>query len=232
MSLMMQALEKAGILVEALPYIKQFYGKTIVLKYGGHAMKDQELKQAMMTDIVLMKYVGINPVLVHGGGPEINLLLERLGINSSFIQGLRVTDRETMEVVEMVLVGKVNKEIVSLINRHGGRAVGFSGKDGNLIEAQKKILVPLNGEEEMTYELGYVGEVARINPEIIQTVVDKGYIPVVAPIGVGLDGESYNINADYVAGAMAAALKADKLILLTDVEGIYGQYGDDTTLLS
>ncbi|NLK52447.1 MAG: acetylglutamate kinase [Syntrophomonadaceae bacterium] len=229
---MMQALEKAGILVEALPYIKQFYGKTIVLKYGGHAMKDQELKQAMMTDIVLMKYVGINPVLVHGGGPEINLLLERLGINSSFIQGLRVTDRETMEVVEMVLVGKVNKEIVSLINRHGGRAVGFSGKDGNLIEAQKKILVPLNGEEEMTYELGYVGEVARINPEIIQTVVDKGYIPVVAPIGVGLDGESYNINADYVAGAMAAALKADKLILLTDVEGIYGQYGDDTTLLS
>ena len=229
---MLTAIEKAGILVEALPYIRKFFGKTIVIKYGGHAMTDEKLKQAVMTDVILMKYVGINPVIVHGGGPEINHLLDRLGMKSSFIQGLRVTDRETMEIVEMVLVGKVNKEIVSLLNQNGGKAVGLSGKDGQLIEAQKKFLTPFNGEEDQIYELGFVGEVARINPEIIETVVDKGYIPVVAPVGVGADGESYNINADYVAGAIAAALQADKLILLTDVEGIYGKFGDASTLYS
>ncbi len=232
---MLAAIEKAKILVEALPYIKKFSGKTIVIKYGGHAMTNQELKQAVMTDIVLMKYVGMNPVVVHGGGPEINALLERLGKKSSFVQGLRVTDRETMEVVEMVLVGKVNKEIVSLLQQQGGKAVGLSGKDGRLIEAQKKYLTPLNDEYEDTnevMEMGFVGEVARINPEIIETVVEKGYIPVVAPVGVGKDHAGYNINADYVAGAIAAALKADKLILLTDVEGIYRQFGDPETLLS
>ena len=232
---MQAAIEKAKILVEALPYIKKFSGKTIVIKYGGHAMTNQELKQAVMTDIVLMKYVGMNPVVVHGGGPEINALLERLGIKSSFVQGLRVTDRETMEVVEMVLVGKVNKEIVSLLQQQGGKAVGLSGKDGRLIEAQKKYLAPLNEEYDETnavMEMGFVGEVARINPEIIETVVEKGYIPVVAPVGVGEDNVGYNINADYVAGAIAAALKADKLILLTDVEGIYRQFGDPETLLS
>lgn len=232
---MLAAIEKAKILVEALPYIKKFSGKTIVIKYGGHAMTNQELKQAVMTDIVLMKYVGMNPVIVHGGGPEINALLERLGIKSSFVQGLRVTDCETMEVVEMVLVGKVNKEIVLLLQQQGGKAVGLSGKDGRLIEAQKKYLTPLNeeyAETDALMEMGFVGEVARINPEIIETVVEKGYIPVVAPVGVGEDHVGYNINADYVAGAIAAALKADKLILLTDVEGIYRQFGDPETLLS
>jgi acetylglutamate kinase len=232
---MMAAVEKAKILVEALPYIKKFYGKTIVIKYGGHAMTNQALKQAVMTDVVLMKYVGMNPVLVHGGGPEINAFLERLGKKSSFFQGLRVTDRETMEVVEMVLVGKVNKEIVALLNQQGGKAVGLSGKDGGLIEAQKKYMATHSGEDgeaDEVLDMGFVGEVARINPEIIETVIEKGYIPVVAPVGVGRDNESYNINADYVAGAIAVALKADKLILLTDVEGIYGCFGDSSTLLS
>ncbi|HHY59307.1 MAG TPA: acetylglutamate kinase, partial [Clostridia bacterium] len=206
------ALEKAGILVEALPYIKKFHGKTIVIKYGGHAMLNQELKEAVMQDVILMKLVGMHPVLVHGGGPEINDMLKRLGIKSSFVQGLRVTDEETMAIVEMVLVGKVNKEIVALINHLGGKAVGFSGQDGNLIEAVKR-----SGE----VDLGYVGDVKRINPEIIQTVIAQGYIPVIAPTGIGEDGKPYNINADYVAGELAAALKADKLILLTDVEGIF-----------
>lgn len=228
----MKATEKAEILVEALPYIKKFYGKTIVIKYGGHAMVNQEIKQAVMTDVILMKYVGINPVIVHGGGSEINNLLERLGRKSSFIQGLRVTDQETMEIAEMVLVGKVNKEIVSLLNQSGGKAVGLSGKDGWLIKARKKILAPINEDNNEVYELGFVGEVAQINPEIIKTVIDKGYIPVVAPVGVGEDGESYNINADYVAGAVASALGADKLILLTDVEGIYRIFGDASTIMS
>jgi len=217
------ALEKAGILVEALPYIKKFHGKTIVIKYGGHAMLNQELKEAVMQDVILMKLVGMHPVLVHGGGPEINDMLKRLGIKSSFVQGLRVTDEETMAIVEMVLVGKVNKEIVALINHLGGKAVGFSGQDGNLIEAVKR-----SGE----VDLGYVGDVKRINPEIIQTVIAQGYIPVIAPTGIGEDGKPYNINADYVAGELAAALKADKLILLTDVEGIFADYEDKTTLIS
>lgn len=219
----MTALEKAGILVEALPYIKKFHGKTIVIKYGGHAMLNQELKEAVMQDVILMKLVGMHPVLVHGGGPEINDMLKRLGIKSSFVQGLRVTDEETMAIVEMVLVGKVNKEIVALINHLGGKAVGFSGQDGNLIEAVKR-----SGE----VDLGYVGDVKRINPEIIQTVIAQGYIPVIAPTGIGEDGKPYNINADYVAGELAAALKADKLILLTDVEGIFADYEDKTTLIS
>lgn len=219
----MSALEKAEILIEALPYIKKFHGKTIVIKYGGHAMLNQELKEAVMQDVILMKLVGMNPVLVHGGGPEINEMLQRLGIKSSFVQGLRVTDEETMDIVEMVLVGKVNKEIVALINHLGGKAVGFSGEDGKLIQAVKK-----EGE----VDLGFVGDVERINPGIIQTVINQGYIPVIAPTGMGEDGKPYNINADYVAGALASALKADKLVLLTDVEGIFADYEDKSTLIS
>jgi len=230
---MMNAIEKAGILVEALPYIQRFAGKTIVIKYGGHAMLDDGLKEAVAKDIVLMKYVGINPVVVHGGGPEINALLDRLGMQSSFVQGLRVTDQETMEIVEMVLVGKVNKEIVSQVHRHGGKAVGLSGKDGLLVQAHKKWLTSItSNEEEALPDLGYVGEVDQINPELVNTVSNNGYIPVIAPIGSGPEGESYNINADLVAGELAGALAADKLILLTDVEGIYRDGTDPSSLIS
>ncbi|SHE79670.1 acetylglutamate kinase [Desulforamulus putei] len=221
---MLTALEKAGILVEALPYIKKFYGKTVVIKYGGHAMINSELKQAVMTDLVLMKFVGINPVVVHGGGPEITGMLKRLGIESQFVSGLRVTDSPTMEVVEMVL-GKLNKEIVALINRLGGRGVGLSGKDANLIIANKKLG---SGQQ----DIGFVGEVAQINPQLVETVIKEGYIPVVSPVGSGPAGESYNINADTVAGAMATALQADKLIILTDVEGILEDRNDKNSLLS
>lgn len=215
-------LEKAEVLIEALPYIKEFYGKTVVIKYGGHAMSSDELKRAVMQDVTLMKFVGMNPVVVHGGGPEINSMLKRLGIASSFVQGLRVTDDETMKVVEMVLVGKVNKEIVSLINSCGGSALGISGKDGRLITATRKKVVQKDkdGQEE-NLDLGYVGDVASINPTIIHSVIDQGYIPVIAPIGADENGDTYNINADYVASEVAIALKADKFVLLTDVEGIY-----------
>jgi len=227
------AVEKAGILIEALPYIKKFYGKTVVIKYGGHAMINDELKQAVINDVILMKLIGINPVIVHGGGPEITDMLARLQIPSQFVGGSRVTDAATMEIVEMVLVGKINKEIVALINRHGGRAVGLSGKDANLIQAVKKLGKSIDDSgHEVTQDIGFVGDVRKINPEIIQTVIGEGYIPVVAPVGVGTDGESYNINADYVAGEVAAALGAAKLILLTDVEGIFEDYGSKETLIS
>jgi len=208
-------------LVEALPYIKEYFGKTIVIKYGGHAMIDDELKKNVILDLILMKYVGMNPVLVHGGGPEINQMLDRLGMTSNFIGGLRVTDRAAMEIVEMVLAGKINKEIVALIHRHGGKAVGLSGKDGNLITARQR-----------APELGFVGDVARINPAIIHQLTQESYIPVVAPIGVGEDGASYNINADHVAGELAGALKADKLIMLTDICGIMREAGKPETLIS
>ncbi|MEW6696255.1 MAG: acetylglutamate kinase [Bacillota bacterium] len=221
---MLTALEKAGILVEALPYIKKFYGKTVVIKYGGHAMINSELKQAVMTDLVLMKFVGINPVVVHGGGPEITGMLKRLGIESQFVGGLRVTDSPTMEVVEMVL-GKLNKEIVALINKMGGRGVGLSGKDANLIFASKRLG---SGRQ----DIGFVGEVAQINPQLVETVLKEGYIPVVSPVGVDEAGDSYNINADTVAGAIATALQADKLIILTDVEGILEDRNDKDSLLS
>ncbi|CCO07841.1 acetylglutamate kinase [Desulforamulus hydrothermalis] len=221
---MLTALEKAEILVEALPYIKKFSGKTIVIKYGGHAMINSRLKQAVMTDLVLMKYVGINPVVVHGGGPAITGMLQKLGIESRFVNGLRVTDASTMEVVEMVL-GKLNKEIVALLNRLGGRGVGLSGKDANLIIAAKKL-----GKDRQ--DMGFVGQVAQVNPQLIETVVKEGYIPVIAPVGSGPAGESYNINADTVAGAVATALQADKLIILTDVEGILADRSDQTSLLS
>lgn len=230
---MLKDLERAAVLVEALPYIKKFYGKTVVIKYGGHAMLNQELKEAVLTDLVLMKYVGMNPVIVHGGGPEITDMLNRVGKESRFVDGLRVTDKETMEIVEMVLVGKINKEIVTMISRIGGRAVGLSGKDGDLFEAVKKyrkVRTPEGGEE--MADIGFVGDISRVNPEIVATVISEGYIPVVAPVAVGQDGQSYNVNADYAAGRLASALGADKLIILTDVEGIMADRSDPASLFS
>jgi len=230
---LLKDLERAAVLVEALPYIKKFYGKTVVIKYGGHAMLNQELKEAVLTDLVLMKYVGMNPVIVHGGGPEITDMLNRVGKESRFVDGLRVTDKETMEIVEMVLVGKINKEIVTMISRIGGRAVGLSGKDGDLFEAVKKyrkVRTPEGGEE--MADIGFVGDISRVNPEIVATVISEGYIPVVAPVAVGQDGQSYNVNADYAAGRLASALGADKLIILTDVEGIMADRSDPASLFS
>jgi acetylglutamate kinase len=217
------AMQKAEILVEALPYIKEFYGKRVVIKYGGAAMTDCCLKQKVMQDIVLMKYVGMHPIVVHGGGPEINAMLKRLDIKSHFINGLRVTDQDTMEIVEMVLGGKVNKEIVSGINASGGKAIGISGKDGGLIEAQ---LADPSGT------MGFVGEVKNINPQVIETVIENGYIPVIAPIGIDSQQQSYNINADLVAAAIAVAMKADKLVLLTDVPGLLNNPSDSESLIS
>ncbi|MGI6065196.1 MAG: acetylglutamate kinase [Bacillota bacterium] len=226
-------MEKASILIEALPYIRKFHGKTVVIKYGGNAMINEELKEAVMNDVILMKLVGMNPVLVHGGGPEITQMLKRLDIKSEFINGLRVTDAAAMEVVEMVLVGKINKGIVSHINRLGGEAVGLSGKDGQTIIAKKQYtLVPDEAGNMVKRDLGLVGEVETINTELINTIIESGYIPVIAPVGVGRTGESYNINADFVAGELAAALKAEKLVLLTDVEGIFADYEDKSTIIS
>jgi len=227
MNMMRKGIEKAKTLIEALPYIKEFYNKTIVIKYGGHAMVDEELKKNFALDIILMKYVGINPVVVHGGGPQINQVLKKMNIESSYVHGMRVTDSETMDVVEMVLIGKVNKEIVSLINFHGGKAVGLSGRDGDLIRARKmQVLkeVVENAPPELI-DLGRVGEVTDVNPDILLTLDSRDFIPVIAPVGVGDDGHSYNINADLVAGAVAAHLGAAKLILLTDVEGVLDQDG-------
>ena len=225
---MRESIEKVTTLLEALPYIKEFYGKTVVIKYGGNAMVNEELKSAFAQDIVLLKYVGINPVIVHGGGPQIGELLKKLNIPTRFVGGMRVTDRETMNVVEMVLVGQVNKEIVKLINSHGGNAVGLSGKDGNLIVAEKidsrEYLSQVKAPE--IIDLGFVGRVKRINPEIVNRLLESKFIPVIAPVGIGEDFEAYNINADLVAGEMAAALKAEKLIMLTDVEGLKDKEGN------
>jgi len=217
------AQERAEILLEALPYIRRFYNKTIVVKYGGHAMVDDELKKLFAMDIVMMKYIGINPVVVHGGGPQIGAVLKKLGKESQFIQGMRVTDEETMNIVEMVLVGSVNKEIVGLINRNGGKAVGLSGKDGNLTRAEKYYLNEEKQKDIPTeiIDVGLVGKVKEINAELIMSLVKDGFIPVIAPTGMGDNGETYNINADIVAGEVAAALKAEKLVLLTDVEGVW-----------
>ncbi len=212
----------ADILIEALPYIRHFSGKTIVVKYGGHAMVDEKLKEDFASDITLLKYIGLNPVVVHGGGPQINKVLDAMGITSSFVRGMRYTDGETMDVVEMVLGGKVNKEIVARINRKGGKTVGLTGKDGNLIVA-KKMTIYQDAEGDNPPEIidpGMVGTVSRINPEIIHTLTDKGFIPVIAPVGVGENGETYNINADLVASKVAAALDAERLILMTDVDGL------------
>ena len=215
-------LDKAKILVEALPYIRRFYDKTIVIKYGGSTMEEQGLKRSFALDVVLLKYIGINPVIVHGGGPQIGDVLTKMGKKSQFIEGMRVTDEETMDVVEMVLVGKVNKELVTLINQQGGKAVGLSGKDGKLIIAKKLRLTKSHGKGEIpeVIDIGMVGEVKTINPGIIEALEKENFIPIIAPVGVGEEGETYNINADLVAGKVASALKAEKLILLTDVEGV------------
>ena len=217
-----KSMERADILIEALPYIRRFYNKIIVIKYGGHAMVDDELKDMFARDVLMMKYVGIHPVVVHGGGPQIGGYLKKLGKESQFIQGMRVTDQETMDIVEMVLVGKVNKEIVGLINQHGGKAVGLSGKDGSLIRAEKYLLSAEKAKDTPPeiIDLGLVGKVKEINASLILSLVKDGFIPVIAPTGHGDQGETFNINADIVAGAVAAALKAEKLVLLTDVEGV------------
>ena len=224
---MQELIKKAEVLTEALPWIKRFYGKTIVIKYGGNAMVDERLKEGFARDIILMKYIGLNPVVVHGGGPQIGQVLKAMGIESHFEQGMRVTDAATMNVVEMVLGGTVNKEIVANINRHGGRAVGLTGKDGGLFSARKLAMTKVNPET-LTPEIidiGMVGEVDQVNPQIIETLESNNFIPVIAPVGMDANGCTYNINADLVAGRIAGALKAEKLILLTDVEGVKGKDG-------
>lgn len=224
---MKELIEKAHVLVEALPWIRKFYGKAIVIKYGGNAMVDEKLKEGFARDVILMKYIGLNPIVVHGGGPQIGKVLEAMGIKTNFVQGMRVTDAKTMDVVEMVLGGKVNKEIVANINKHGGRAVGLTGKDGNLISARKLEMKTVNPET-LTPEIidiGMVGEVSGINPSIISSLEDANFIPVIAPVGVDDNGRTYNINADLVAGKIAGSMQAEKLILLTDVEGVKDKSG-------
>ncbi len=218
------ATQKALTLAEALPYIKRFFDKTIVIKYGGNAMTDAKLKESFAQDVVLLKLVGMNPVIVHGGGPQINEMLDKLGKKGEFIQGMRVTDAETMDVVEMVLGGQVNKEIVNLINRHGGKAVGLTGQDGNFIHAHKLLMEDMNDSSKMI-DIGQVGEISAIDPSIINFLDSGDFIPVVAPIGVGEDGETYNINADVVAGKLAEILGAEKLILLTNTPGVLDKNG-------
>jgi len=228
------ATQFAKVLSEALPYIRRFVGKTLVIKYGGNAMESEELKTGFARDIVLMKAVGINPVVVHGGGPQIGDLLKRLNIESHFIDGMRVTDSQTMDVVEMVLGGQVNKSIVSLINQHGGSAIGLTGKDAGLIRAKK--LKATRQTPEMTkpeiIDIGHVGEVTGVNAELLEMLVQGNFIPVIAPIGVGENGESYNINADLVAGRVGDVLKAEKLMLLTNIAGLMDKQGSVLTGLS
>lgn len=217
-------IEKAKVLIEALPYIRAFNGNIVVVKYGGSAMLDPQINQSIVQDIVLLKLVGLKPVIVHGGGPEINNMLDKVGIKSEFVEGLRVTTKETVEVVEMVLAGKVNKSIVSMINDQGGKAVGITGKDGKLLEATK-----IN---KGYVDLGYVGEISKVNTEIITTLIDNDFIPVISPIGADDQGNTYNINADYAAVAIAGALKAEKLVFLTDVEGVLKDKNDSNSLVS
>jgi acetylglutamate kinase len=217
-----ERVHRVEVLLEALPYIREFRGKTVVIKYGGAAMEQADLKEPFALDVILLRLVGINPVIVHGGGPQIGALMKRLGKEPRFVGGMRVTDEETMEIVEMVLVGRINKEIVGLINHHGGRAVGLSGKDAGLLRARRRFHRTPEGE---SVDIGLVGEVEAVNPEPIRLLEENGYIVVIAPVGVGSGGESYNINADLVAGEVAAALGAEKLIHLTDVPGIKGRDG-------
>lgn len=221
---MQEAIHQANVLVQALPYMQRYSGKCFVVKYGGAAMVDERLKVQVMQDIVLLRTVGIKPVLVHGGGKEVSEVMQRMGLQPRFAGGLRVTDAETMEIVEMVLAGTTNKGIVSLIHRAGGKAVGLSGKDGNLLMAKK--LTP-GGTD-----IGYVGEVTQVNPEVIEVLSGAGYIPVISSVAIGEDGQSYNINADHAAGAIAAALKAEKLIVLTDVPGVLANLNDPSSLIS
>jgi acetylglutamate kinase len=224
----------AGVLTEALPYIQRFTGKTIVVKYGGNAMTDETLKNSFARDIVLMKLVGMHPIVVHGGGPQIGSLLEKLDIKSDFVDGMRVTDSATMDVVEMVLGGLVNKDIVSLLNKNGGKAIGLTGKDGDFIRARKLTMSRKTPEmqEPEIIDIGHVGEVESINPEIIDMITQSNFIPVIAPIGTGKDGASYNINADLVAGKLAQLVQAEKLVLLTNIAGVQDKDGNVLTGLS
>jgi len=221
---MKQLVDKAKVLIEALPYMRRLLGKTVVIKYGGHAMTDADLKASFAADVVLMKHIGVRPVIVHGGGPQIAATLERMGRKSTFIEGRRVTNDETMEVVEMVLGGKINREIVELVQQAGGRAVGFTGSDGGLLRVEKKMI---NGQD-----LGRVGQVVSVDPSVVTAAVQADFIPVVAPIGVDADGKSFNVNADEAAGAISAALKAEKLMLLTDVDGVLDEHGERISRLS
>lgn len=221
---MQEAIHQANVLVQALPYMQRYSGRCFVVKYGGAAMVDDRLKAQVMQDIVLLRTVGIKPVLVHGGGKEVSEVMQRMGLQPRFAGGLRVTDAETMEIVEMVLAGTTNKGVVSLIHRAGGKAVGLSGKDGNLLVAKK--LTP-DGKD-----IGYVGEVAQVNPEVIEVLSSAGYVPVISSVAIGEEGQSYNVNADHAAGAIAAALKAEKLIVLTDVPGVLANVNDPTSLIS
>ena len=232
-----ESIEKAKVLIEALPYMQEFRHKTIVIKYGGHAMVDDHLKKQFALDVILLKQIGINPIIVHGGGPQINKLLDRLGIKPSYVQGMRVTDGETMDVVEMVLVGQVNKQIVGLINHCGGKAVGLSGRDGDLVCAKKLKVSGKKGDETMQdappelIDVGRVGQVTKINTKVLESLSAGDFIPVIAPVGVGEDGQAFNINADLVAGAIAGALAAEKMILLTDVPGVKNKGGELITSL-
>lgn len=226
------AAQKAEVLVEALPYIQEFYGKTVVIKYGGNAMINAELKEKVMQDVALMKYVGLRVVIIHGGGPEITQFLKKVGKESSFVSGLRVTDEETVEIAEMVLDGKVNSEIVTLLNRRGLRAVGLSGKDAGLIQAEKKLATVYEQGDKKKVDIGYVGKSKKVDISILEDLLAHNYVPVIAPIGVGEGGESYNINADYVAADIAGALHAEKLLLLTDTDGVYKNFEDKKTFLS
>jgi acetylglutamate kinase len=229
---MLSTVEKATVLIEALPYIQKFVGKTVVIKYGGNAMINNELKRSVIQDIILMKYIGLKPVVVHGGGPEITAMLKQIGKQSTFVSGLRVTDEETVAVAEMVLVGKINTEIVSLLIQYGAKAVGLSGKDAQLLIAAKHLAKVHEDGQVKEVDIGFVGDVTKVNTDILWTLINNDYIPVISPIGVGVNGESYNINADYVAGEVAGALGAEKLLLLTDVEGIYRDYHDKSTFIS
>ena len=227
-----EMVKKEDVLIEALPYIRRFAGKTIVIKYGGSAMENEALKHSVMQDIVLMKYTGMHPVIVHGGGPQISEWMQRIGKEAEFVEGLRVTDQETVEIAEMVLAGRINKEIVSLINQHGGRAVGLCGKDAGLIRAQRHAAQIIDeAGDAIEIDLGFVGDVLHVNPDVVVALDREGYIPVIAPNGVGEDGCTYNINADTMAGEIAAALAAEKLILLTDQRGILRDLDDDSTLI-
>jgi len=230
---MQKLIEKANILIEALPFIRNFYGKTFVVKYGGAAQVEDNLKDSFAQDIVLLNFIGIKPIIVHGGGPKISQTMKKMGKEPTFIEGHRVTDKETMDIVEMVLGGLINKEIVALINRHGGKAVGLSGKDGGLIRARKKLMKKsADARKEEIIDIGLVGEVDSVNPEILDSVEKGGFVPVISPIGVGGKGEAFNINADYVASAIASSLKAEKLILLTDVPGISDKKGSVLSTIS
>lgn len=227
-----ESMAQVKTLVEALPYLKKFKGATVVIKYGGHAMLNSELKEQVLQDIIFLQFAGLKPVVVHGGGPEITSLLKQLGKKSEFINGLRVTDEETMAIAEMVLVGKINTELVAMLNKQGSKAIGLSGKDGNLIVARKYLADIYENGEIKSVDIGFVGDVEQVNIELIETLLTAGYIPIIAPIGVGINGESYNINADSVAGEIAGALKAEKLLLLTDTKGIYSDFGDEDSFIT